>query len=84
MVLNIVLLFILFSIIILIIKVIKSKEIHNKLLLSNLLGTHTIILICLFGSFYDSYLFIDIAIIYALINYISITMILKYYSNKNN
>lgn len=69
---------ILFSIFLVIYRVVKGPGFFNRALATNVIGTKTIILIALVGSFPGHSYFIDIALTYAIINFIGTLAILKY------
>ena len=59
-----------------------AEEIYTKILSVNLIGTKIVLLILLSGMVPIMKDFTDIAIVYALINFISTIVILKYYQDK--
>ena len=65
-----------------IIRFITTDDIYTKILTVNLIGTKIILLVLLFGALSVKKDFTDIAMIYALINFISTIVILKYYEDK--
>ena len=65
-----------------IIRFISLEDIFTKILTTNLLGTKIVLLILLISSLSDQVDFSDIAMVYALINFISTIVILKYFENR--
>jgi len=80
---NILAIFILsIALIISIFRFITANEIYTKILTVNLIGTKIVLLILLVGTVSIEKDFTDIAMVYALINFISTIVILKYYEDK--
>jgi len=61
-----------------------AEEIYTKILSVNLIGTKIVLLILLSGMVPIMKDFTDIAMVYALINFISTIVILKYYQDKES
>ena len=61
---------------------ITAKEIFTRILSVNLIGTKIVLLILLIGTVSIEKDFTDIAKVYALINFISTIVVLKYYEDK--
>ena len=59
-----------------------AEEIYTKILSVNIIGTKIVLLILLSGMIPIMKDFTDIAMVYALINFISTIVILKYYQDK--
>ncbi len=59
-------------------RVILGPTLYDRILAVNLFGTKTVILISLLGFVMGRPEFLDIAIVYALINFISVIAILRY------
>ena len=59
-----------------------AKEIFTRILSVNLIGTTIVLLILLVGTVSIEKDFTDIAMVYALINFISTIVVLKYYEDK--
>ena len=70
------------ALIISIFRFIMANEIYTKILTVNLIGTKIVLLILLVGTVSIEKDFTDIAMVYALINFISTIVILKYYEDK--
>jgi len=69
-----------FSIILILIRAILGKTTFDRVLALNSLGTIIVIGIALHGFYMDRPEFIDIAIVYALINFIGTIAVLKLFS----
>jgi len=65
-----------------VLRFIFAEEIYTKILSVNLIGTKIVLLILLSGMVPIMKDFTDIAMVYALINFISTIVILKYYQDK--
>ena len=70
------------ALVISIFRFITANEIYTKILTVNLIGTKIVLLILLVGTVSIVKDFTDIAMVYALINFISTIVILKYYEDK--
>ena len=70
-----------FLIIISLIRFLTSKDIYTKILTVNVVSTKIIILICLVSSLLIDRDYIDIALVYALINFIVMIIVSKYLIN---
>ena len=57
---------------------IKGPRVCDRVLSVNVIGTKTVVLIALIGYIYERPHFLDIAIVYALINFIATIAFLKY------
>ncbi|MBE9532423.1 MAG: cation:proton antiporter [Proteobacteria bacterium] len=57
---------------------IKGPRVYDRVLSVNVIGTKTVVLIALVGFIYERPHFLDIAIVYALINFIATIAFLKY------
>ena len=69
------------ALVISIFRFITANEIYTKILTVNLIGTKIVLLILLVGTVSIEKDFTDIAMVYALINFISTIVILKYYES---
>lgn len=72
--------FIILAIVIVLFRAIKGPKVYDRILAVNVIGTKTVILIALVGFIYERPYFLDIAIVYALINFIATFAILKFAS----
>ncbi|MCP1662684.1 MAG: cation:proton antiporter [Methanocalculus sp. MSAO_Arc1] len=59
-------------------RVLAGPGVENRLIAVNTIGTKTIVLLVLIGFIYERPIFLDIAIIYAMINFIATIAIAKY------
>ncbi len=59
-------------------RVLAGPGVENRLIAVNTVGTKTIIILVLIGFIYERPLFLDIAIVYAMINFIATLAIAKY------
>jgi len=62
------------------IRAFKGPTAFDQVLAVNMLGTKTVLLMCLLGYVAGRPDFMDLALVYALINFIGTIAILKYYS----
>jgi multicomponent Na+:H+ antiporter subunit F len=61
------------------IRALKGPTVFDRVLAVNMFGTKTVLLICLVGFVVGRPEFLDLAIVYALMNFIGTLTILKYY-----
>lgn len=62
-------------------RVVRGPGVYDRMLGIGVSGTNTIILICLVGFIYDRIeMFVDIAIAYAMLNFIASLVVAKYLS----
>lgn len=67
-----------------IIRAIMGPTIYDRILAVNLFGTKTVLLIAVFGFFSGRpEFFIDIALVYALINFISVIGVLRFFEYRS-
>ena len=59
-------------------RAIKGPTIYDRVLAVNVIGTKTVVLLAIIGFIYARPHFLDIALVYALINFIATIAILKY------
>lgn len=65
-------------------RVIKGPTVFDRLLGAGAIGTKTLVLILLIGILFNRLdMFIDIALAYAILNFISSLIIAKYFSTEN-
>jgi multicomponent Na+:H+ antiporter subunit F len=62
-------------------RAIAGPLVYDRILAVNIVGTKTVILLVLIGFIYERPFFSDIALIYALINFIAALAFLKYSEN---
>jgi multicomponent Na+:H+ antiporter subunit F len=60
-------------------RALKGPTLFDRVLAVNMFGTKTVLLICLVGYVVGRPEFMDLAIVYALMNFIGTLTILKYY-----
>lgn len=70
---------ILFAMLLALISAIIGKTVYDKILAVNVFGTITVLFIALFGFLTGRPEFLDIALVYALINFIATIAILKFF-----
>ncbi len=64
-------------------RVVKGPSVFDRLLGANAIGTKTLVLILLLGLLFERLeMFIDIALAYAILNFISTLIIAKYFSSE--
>lgn len=76
---SVILLGLFISIFMLVIRAVMGKTVFDRILAVNSIGTNVILLIVLLSIVFDTEFFIDVAIIYALINFISTIAFLRYF-----
>lgn len=59
-------------------RVLAGPGVGNRLIAVNTIGTKTVVLLVLIGFIYERPLFLDISIVYAMINFIATLAIAKY------
>ncbi|WP_297186160.1 monovalent cation/H+ antiporter complex subunit F [uncultured Porticoccus sp.] len=62
-----------------IIRALLGPTIYDRILAVNLFGTKTVLLIAVIGFLFGRPDFLDIALVYALINFISVVGVLRYF-----
>ena len=60
-----------------------GPTIYDRILAVNLFGTKTVLLIAVMGFLFGRPDFLDIALVYALINFISVIGVLRYFEYSN-
>jgi multicomponent Na+:H+ antiporter subunit F len=61
-------------------RVIKGPTVFDRLLGAGAIGTKTTVIICFIGLLFNRLeMFIDIALVYAILNFITVIMISKYF-----
>ncbi|MDN4501600.1 monovalent cation/H+ antiporter complex subunit F [Alteromonadaceae bacterium BrNp21-10] len=61
-----------------------GPSIYDRILAVNLFGTKTVLLIAVMGFLFGRPEFLDIALVYALINFISVIGVLRYFEYSDN
>ena len=70
---------VLVGVLVILLRLIKGPTLMDRILAVNVIGTKTIVLLALVGFLYDRPgFFVDIALVYALINFIATIAMLKY------
>lgn len=64
--------------ILLVYRAIIGPTVYDRALAVNIIGTKTVVLLALIGFIYERPFFLDIALVYALINFIATIAFLKY------
>ncbi|WP_448547824.1 monovalent cation/H+ antiporter complex subunit F [Thalassotalea fusca] len=62
----------------------KGPTLYDRILAVNLLGTKTVLLMATLAFVYERHFFLDIAMIYALLNFISIVGVLRYFEHRES
>lgn len=70
---------VLFAMLLILVRAIKGPTLYDRILGVNVFGTMTVLFIAVFGFLTDRPDFLDIAIVYALINFISTIAVLKFF-----
>ncbi len=70
---------ILFAMLLALISAMIGKTVYDKILAANIFGTITVLFIALFGFLTERPEFLDIGLVYALINFIATIAILKFF-----
>ena len=70
---------ILFAMLLALVLAIISKTVYDKILAVNIFGTVTVLFIALYGFLTQRPDFLDIALVYALINFVATIAILKFF-----
>jgi multicomponent Na+:H+ antiporter subunit F len=66
------------AILLVLVRAIIGPGIFNRILAANIIGTQIVIAIALIGQWQQSFFLVDIALIYALINFITTIGLLRY------
>jgi multicomponent Na+:H+ antiporter subunit F len=61
------------------VRALLGPTLYDRILAVNMFGTKTVLLIAVLGMIAGRFDFIDIALVYALINFISITAVLRFF-----
>ena len=62
-------------------KCLKGESTYDRILTANVFGTQTVALIALLGFILGEMMFLDIALIYAMINFITTIAFLKFFKD---
>lgn len=75
---------ILLAVAIIMVRTVRGPSLYDRLLAANTLGTITVLLLVLFGSGEGRLgLFLDIALVYALVNFIGTVAVLKFFEYRD-
>ncbi|HEX9757043.1 MAG TPA: monovalent cation/H+ antiporter complex subunit F [Nitrospiria bacterium] len=75
--------FVVIAILVVLYRALSGPTVFDRILSTNLIGTKTVVLLALIGFIYDRPQFLDIALVYAIINFIATVAILKYIQSGN-
>lgn len=67
------------SMLLTIVRASKGPTAYDRILAANMFGTKTVVLILAIAFLFGDMMYIDIALVYALINFISVIALLKYF-----
>ena len=70
---------ILVTMVFILIRALLGPTIYDRILAINSFGTKTVLIIAVFGYLTDRPDFLDIALVYALINFVTVVAVLKYF-----
>jgi len=70
---------ILITMLLALIRAIKGPTLYDRILAANIIGTKTVLIIATMGFLFGRPDFLDIALVYALINFIGVVAVLKYF-----
>jgi multicomponent Na+:H+ antiporter subunit F len=65
-----------------IVRGLKGPDVYDRVLAANMFGTKTVLLLALIAMLYERPDFLDLALAYALINFIGILAILQFVQNR--
>lgn len=65
-----------------IVRGLKGPEVYDRVLAANMFGTKTVLLLAVIAMLYERPDFLDLALAYALINFIGILAILQFVQNR--
>ena len=72
---------VLLSMALVVIRALLGPSVYDRMLAANVFGTLTVILIALIGLLVDNTMFLDVALIYALVNFVATVAFLRYGRN---
>ncbi len=70
--------FVVIAILVVLYRALLGPTVFDRILSTNIIGTKTVVLLALIGFIYERPHFLDIALLYALINFVATVAILKY------
>lgn len=65
-----------------IVRGLKGPEIYDRVLAANMFGTKTVLLLAVVAALFGRFDFLDLALAYALINFIGVLAILQFVQNR--
>ena len=74
---------ILLTMVLVLLRAFMGPTVYDRILAINSFGTKTVLIIAVFGYLTDRPDFLDIALVYALINFVSVVAVLKYFEYGN-
>lgn len=74
---------ILVTMVLILLRALIGPTVYDRILAINSFGTKTVLIIAVFGYLTDRPDFLDIALVYALINFITVVAVLKYFEYGN-
>ena len=74
---------ILVTMVLILLRALIGPTVYDRILAINSFGTKTVLIIAVFGYLTDRPDFLDIALVYALINFITVVTVLKYFEYGN-
>ncbi|MDX1513570.1 MAG: monovalent cation/H+ antiporter complex subunit F [Gammaproteobacteria bacterium] len=74
---------ILLTMVLVLVRAFMGPTVYDRILAINSFGTKTVLIIAVFGYLTDRPDFLDIALVYALINFVSVVAVLKYFEYGN-
>jgi multicomponent Na+:H+ antiporter subunit F len=75
---DIAIIMVIFAIMLTLYRVIKGPTVYDRVLAGNAIGTKTVVILTLIGFAYERPHFLDLAVVYTLINFIATIAFLKY------
>ena len=79
----VVIIVVLISVLIIMIRAINGPTAYDRILAANSFGTKTVVMIALLSESANDTMYIDVALVYALINYIATIGIMKYFKYRS-
>lgn len=70
---------ILVTMVLVLVRALLGPTVYDRILAANSFGTKTVLIIAVYGFLTDRPDFLDIALVYALINFVSVVAVLKYF-----
>ena len=72
------------SVVLVLVRAIQGPTRYDRMMAANVFGTKTMILTALLALVMDEPMFVDIALVYAMINFVTTIAMLKYTKDKDN